>query len=227
MISRIFSALATIVLAVLVAVLTCLALLWRELPPLDRLGDAQACVRERANGYRCSQVKVKIENVPALLKQAIIAAEDEHFYEHKSILGEYSTITVQVARNFFMIEDRQRTSVLSEFLWVFKIEFKLSKDQILELYVNNIYLGNAAYGFEAAAQSYFGKPLTRITLAEAAMLAGLPKAPSAFNPLINPTRAKKRQQFVLERMLKAGVISDEQFQQALQEEIYTKELDSL
>lgn len=215
--------LAAIVLVVLVLILVELVPLWYELPPLDSLDGEQTCVRIRAEGFRCSQVKVKIENVPATLKQAIIAAEDPHFYEHHGFWGGQSTITSQVARNFHRVERGQLRRHLSAALFVFKIEFNFSKNQILESYINTIFLGNGAYGFEAAAQTYFGKSLTDITLAEAAMLAGLPKAPSLSNPIINPPSAKARQEVILNRMLKAGVITDAQCQQALAEVVHIKE----
>ena len=115
---------------------------------------------------------------------------------------------MQVARNFFLSKEKTLTRKFNEMLLAFKIEHSLSKDQILELYINQIYLGQRAYGFAAAAQIYFGKPLDQLTLAEMAMLAGLPKAPSRFNPIANPKRAKLRQQYVLRRMRELGLITD-------------------
>ncbi|MEK7301925.1 MAG: transglycosylase domain-containing protein, partial [Pseudomonadota bacterium] len=168
---------------------------------------------------------VKISEVPAHLKQAILAAEDDRFYEHGGVdyLGVLraaysnfsagsvrqgaSTITMQVARNFFLTREKTLTRKFSEALLAFKIEHNLSKDKILELYVNQIYLGQRSYGFAAAAQTYFGKSLQEINIAEAAMLAGLPKAPSGFNPIINPKRAKSRQLYVLGRLHKLNHIS--------------------
>ena len=108
---------------------------------------------------------------------------------------------MQVARNFFLSSEKTYTRKIYEMLLAYKIERALTKDQILELYMNQIYLGQRAYGFAAAARVYFGKDLKDITLAEAAMLAGLPKAPSAYNPVVNPKRAKVRQQYILKRML--------------------------
>src|SRR5204862_1203097 len=175
---------------------------------------------------------VSIEEVPDALKHAILAAEDERFYEHPGIdyvgvlRAAYanlvaggrrqgaSTITMQVARNFFLSSEKTATRKLYEVLLAFKIEHSLTKDQILELYVNQIYLGQRAYGFAAAAQIYFGKTLDQLTVAEMAMLAGLPKAPSSFNPVVNPKRAKLRQQYVLRRMRELDFISDEQWQTA-------------
>src|SRR6267143_1438846 len=161
---------------------------------------------------------VSIEEVPSLMKLAILAAEDERFYQHTGVdyqgvlRAAYSnmvtggktqgasTITMQVARNFFLSREKTLTRKLYEALLAFKIENSLSKDQILEIYINQIYLGQRAYGFGAAAQVYFGKSLSQLNSAEIAMLAGLPKAPSSFNPVINPKRAKQRQLYVLRRM---------------------------
>jgi penicillin-binding protein 1A len=161
---------------------------------------------------------VTISEVPKQMIAAILAAEDERFYQHggvdyvgvaRAALSNFasggvrqgaSTITMQVARNFFLSKEKTLSRKFNEMLLAFKIEHNLTKDQILELYLNQIYLGQRAYGFAAAAQTYFGKPLEKLTLAEHAMLAGLPKAPSRFNPLANPKRAKLRQQYVLRRM---------------------------
>jgi penicillin-binding protein 1A len=125
-----------------------------------------------------------------------------------------STITMQVARNFFLSSEKTLTRKLYEALLAFKIEHSLSKEQILELYVNQIYLGQRAYGFGAASQIYFGKALDKLSLAETAMLAGLPKAPSLYNPVANPQRAKQRQQYVLRRMTELGHISTAQYEAA-------------
>ena len=170
---------------------------------------------------------VKIESVPTHLKQAILAAEDDRFYEHSGVdyIGVLraaysnftaggvrqgaSTITMQVARNFFLTREKTLTRKFSEALLAFKIEHYLSKDKILELYINQIYLGQRSYGFAAAAKAYYDKSLNEINIAEAAMLAGLPKAPSHFNPVVNPERAKIRQLYVLRRMHKLNHLSDE------------------
>ncbi len=183
---------------------------------------------------------VRIDEVPDLMKQAILAAEDERFYQHGGIdtLGMTraaimnlvsggkkqgaSTITQQVARNFFLSSEKTYTRKLYEVLLSFKIEHNLSKDQILELYVNQIFLGQRAYGFSAAAQIYFGKPLKDLNAAEAAMLAGLPKAPSAFNPVVNPKRAKLRQQYVLRRMREMGALDDKQHEAAVKQPLVVK-----
>jgi penicillin-binding protein 1A len=125
-----------------------------------------------------------------------------------------STITMQVARNFFLSKEKTLSRKFNEVLLAFKIEHNLSKDQILELYFNQIYLGQRAYGFASASQTYFGKPLDRLTVAEAAMLAGLPKAPSAYNPVVNPKRAKLRQMYVLRRMHELRYIDDDELRLA-------------
>jgi len=171
---------------------------------------------------------VAISEVPEVMKQAILAAEDERFYEHggvdykgvvRAAISNFtsgdvkqgaSTITMQVARNFFLSKEKTFTRKFNEVLLTFKIENSLSKDEILQLYINQIYLGQRAYGFAAASQIYFGKPLKQVTIAEAAMLAGLPKAPSLYNPVVNPKRAKLRQQYVLRRMHELQFINDEQ-----------------
>src|SRR5690606_2039743 len=151
---------------------------------------------------------VRIHDVPDTMKRAIVAAEDERFYMHGGVdyLGVAraawsnftsggvrqgaSTITMQVARNFFLSKEKTFTRKFNEMLLAFKIEHSLTKDQILQLYSNQIFLGQRAYGFAAASQIYFGKSLKELSLAEVAMLAGLPKAPSRFNPVANPKRAK-------------------------------------
>ena len=121
-----------------------------------------------------------------------------------------STITMQVARNFYLSTEKTFTRKIYEMLLAFKMENLLSKDQILEVYMNQIFLGQRAYGFASASEIYFGKPLKDITIAEAAMLAGLPKAPSAYNPIVNPERATIRQRYIIDRMLENGFISAEQ-----------------
>ncbi|MGI4847067.1 MAG: penicillin-binding protein 1A [Janthinobacterium lividum] len=182
---------------------------------------------------------VRFNEIPDIMKQAVLAIEDDRFYEHGGV--DYvgilraavhnmsggakqgaSTITQQVARNFFLSSEQTLKRKLYEMLLAWKIEENLTKDQILEVYMNQIYLGQRAYGFSSAAQIYFGKKLPDITLAEAAMLAGLPKAPSANNPIINPKRARARQQYILERMHSLGYITDAQFTEARAEELHLK-----
>ena len=185
---------------------------------------------------------VAISDVPKVMTQAILAAEDDRFYEHGGIdyMGVIraalsnltaggakqgaSTITMQLARNFFLTKEKTLSRKFNEALLALKIEHYLSKDKILELYINQIYLGQRAYGFSTAAQTYFGKPLSDITIAEAAMLAGLPKAPSSYNPVVNPKRAKLRQQYVLRRMHELSLISDPQYHAAKAEPLSTKKV---
>jgi penicillin-binding protein 1A len=213
------------------------ALAYPNLPSLDVLTDYQPKIPLRvytADGALIGEfgeerrLLVSIKDVPVQLKNAILAAEDERFYHHTGIdyLGVAraayanltqggrrqgaSTITMQVARNFFLSSEKTLTRKLYEALLAFKIEHSLSKDQILELYVNQIYLGQRAYGFAAASQIYFGKSMDKLTLAEAATLAGLPKAPSAYNPVANPERSRQRQHYVLRRMRELGHISEQQ-----------------
>jgi penicillin-binding protein 1A len=217
------------------------ALAYPNLPSLDSLTDYQPKVPLRIyteDGALIGEFGeerrsvISIAQVPKFLKDAIISAEDERFYQHAGIdyvgvmRAAYSnllaggkrqgasTITMQVARNFFLSSEKTFTRKLYEALLAFKIEHSLTKDQILELYINQIYLGQRAYGFAAAAQTYFGKSLDQLSLAEAAMLAGLPKAPSSYNPIASPQRAKRRQQYVLRRMRELGYITDAQYAQA-------------
>lgn len=183
---------------------------------------------------------VAVTNVPKPMIHAILAAEDERFYHHRGVdyigvgraaLSNFvsggvrqgaSTITMQVARNFFLTKERTLTRKFNEMLLAFKIEASLTKDEILQLYINQIYLGQRAYGFAAASQIYFGKPLEKLSLAEYAMLAGLPKAPSAYNPIANPKRAQLRQQYVLRRMRELAMITDRQFAEAENQPIVVK-----
>jgi penicillin-binding protein 1A len=182
---------------------------------------------------------VRFKDIPEVMKKAVLAIEDDRFYEHGGVdyLGILraafhnmsggarqgaSTITQQVARNFFLSSEQTLKRKLYEALLAWKIEQNLSKDQILEVYMNQIYLGQRAYGFSSAAQIYFGKKLSNITIAEAAMLAGLPKAPSANNPVVNPKRAKARQQYILLRMHDLGYITDAEYEKAQKEELKIK-----
>jgi penicillin-binding protein 1A len=183
---------------------------------------------------------VRIQDVPDYLKKAVLAIEDARFYDHGGVdltgilrAGAValtnghasqgaSTITMQVARNFFLSSEKTYTRKIYEMLLAYKIERALTKDQILEVYMNQIYLGQRAYGFASAARVYFGKDLKDITLAEAAMLAGLPKAPSAYNPVVNPKRAKVRQQYILERMLELHYITRDQYDAAAKEPLVVK-----
>ena len=179
------------------------------------------------------RLPVRIAEIPKLLVQAFLAAEDARFYEHSGVdpqgliraalelvrTGDKrqggSTITMQVARNFFLSPEKTYLRKLKEILLALKIERSLSKDEILELYLNKIYLGQHAYGVAAAAQVYYGKTLTQLDLAEAATLAGLPKAPSRFNPISNPQQAKVRRDYVLKRMLELGFIDQDHYRLAI------------
>lgn len=220
-----------------------------NLPSLEVLTDYRPKMPMRiytADGYLIGEYGeerrsfVAIKDVPPLMKNAILAAEDDRFYQHSGVdsLGVLratlanlsgggkkqgaSTITMQVARNFFLSSEKTLSRKLFEILLAFKIEANLSKDQILELYFNQIYLGQRAYGFASAAQIYFGKTLQELTPAEAAMLAGLPKAPSSYNPVVNPKRAKLRQLYVLRRMNDLGWLPAEQYATAQTEELHVK-----
>lgn len=243
MLTRSWIFITLIALALLPAALLGLAVMltYPELPPLEALTDYRPKIPLRvysAEGVLLGEfgeerrALVKIGDVPDLMKKAILAAEDERFYKHggvdyiglvRAALSNFiaggeqqgaSTITMQVARNFFLSREKSLTRKFNEMLLAFKIEHRLGKDEILQLYINQIYLGQRAYGFAAASQIYFGKSLSQLTVAEAAMLAGLPKAPSAYNPVANPKRARLRQLYVLRRMHELRYISDEQFRLA-------------
>jgi len=224
-------------------------LAYPQLPSVDVLTDYRPKIPLRvftADGHLIGEFGeerrdfVRIQEVPAVMKQAILAAEDERFYQHPGIdtLGILraaysnfvnggkkqgaSTITMQVARNFFLSSEKTLTRKVYEALLSFKIENNLSKDEIFQIYINQIYLGQRAYGFSAAAQIYYGKHLNDISIAEAAMLAGLPKAPSAYNPVANPKRARLRQIYVLRRMHDLGFIDDKQYAAAEKEQLHVK-----
>jgi len=168
-----------------------------------------------------------IREIPQVMKDAVLSIEDARFYQHGGLdylgliragianLGKRksqgaSTITMQVARNVYLSTEKTYTRKIYEILLTFKLEHLLTKDQILEIYMNQIFLGNRAYGFASAAETYFGKPLKDISIAEAAMLAGLPKAPSAYNPISNPKRARSRQLYIIERMEENNFITAKQ-----------------
>jgi len=225
------------------------ALAYPNLPSLEVLTDYQPKIPLRIYTTEGTLIGefgeerrslISIKEVPEQLKFAILAAEDERFYQHTGIdyLGVAraayanlvqggrrqgaSTITMQVARNFFLSSEKTLTRKLYEALLAFKIENNLQKDQILELYINQIYLGQRAYGFAAASQIYFGKSLDKLTLGEAAILAGLPKGPSAYNPVANPQRARQRQQYVLRRMRELGHITDQQQAEAINAPLHVR-----
>lgn len=180
---------------------------------------------------------INIEDTPSQLIQAVLAAEDDRFFEHPGVdyqgllraaiallrTGEKrqggSTITMQVARNFFLSSEKTFLRKFKEIFLALKIEHALSKEAILELYLNKIYLGHRAYGIGAAAQVYYGKPISELNLAQQAMIAGLPKAPSTYNPLTNPDRAMARRNYVLRRMYEQKYIDREHYQLALNEPV--------
>ena len=223
-------------LALLLAASIALAVAYPNLPELQGLSDYRPKLPMRvfsADGVLLGEFGeerrnfLPIAQIPKVMRDAVLAIEDARFYDHGGVdykgvlrairanLGEArgqgaSTITMQVARNFYLSSERTYTRKIYEILLTLKIESQLSKDEILELYMNQIYLGQRAYGFASASEIYFGKPLGEITLAEAAMLAGLPKAPSTFNPIANPKRATERQQYIIDRMLVNGFITNEQ-----------------
>jgi len=182
---------------------------------------------------------VSLKDIPLIQRQALLAIEDSRFYEHggvdfkgvaRAVITDLtgglkqgaSTITMQVARDFYLTKEKLFSRKLTEVMLAYKIERTLSKDQILELYMNQVYLGQRAYGFSSAARVYFGKALKDVTLAQAAMLAGLPQAPSTINPVVNPKRAKARQLLVLKRMRELGYINDAQLKQAQAEDLHVR-----
>ncbi len=234
-------AVSLVLVAMGVAALT-VVLLWPNLPSLEVLTDYRPKIPLRIYSAENELIGefgeekravVKIKDVPQVMKAAILAAEDDRFYQHGGVdyMGVVraavanlqgrregaSTITMQVARTFFLTREKTFARKLSEVLLAFKIEANLTKDQILELYINQIFLGQRAYGFGSAANVYFGKTLQELTPAEAALLAGLPQAPSRQNPFVNPKRAQERQQYVLRRMKDVGWLSDEQYKKAVAE----------
>jgi len=226
-----------------------LALAWPNLPDLSAMIDYRPRVPLRI--YTADKVLIgefgeerrnvlRFNEIPDVMKSAILSAEDDRFYQHggidwagvaRAVVANLthmsktqgaSTITMQVARNFYLSSEKTYTRKFYELLLTFKIEATLTKDQILDLYMNQIYLGHRAYGFAAASRTYFGKQLADITPAEAAMLAGIPKAPSRFNPIANFERAKARQVYVLTRMKNLGYLTEAEYQQAMQQEIVIK-----
>ena len=178
----------------------------------------------------------RLKDIPKHMSDAVLAIEDARFFSHGGIdyigviraawanLGKLksqgaSTITMQVAKNVYLSNEKTFTRKIYEILLTFKLEHALTKEQILEVYMNQIYLGNRAYGFASASEAYFGKPLKNITIAEAAMLAGVPKFPSSANPVANYTRAKRRQLYIIDRMLENGFITEAQAVEARAEDV--------
>ncbi len=218
------------------------------LPELDKITDYQPKIPLRiytAEGALMAEFGeehrdfVSIDKIPQKVKQALLASEDSRFYEHSGVdvrsigrallsdlRGGYyqggSTITMQVARNFFLSREKTLHRKLREILLTYKIEQTLSKDQILELYMNHIYLGQRAYGFSSAAKTYFGKSLDQLSLAEAALLIGIPRNPNKLNPVVNFDKAKAYQLLVLKAMHKKAWISDAELERASHEKLIVK-----
>ena len=235
---------ASAVVAVVLIAAIALAVSYPNLPEIDSLTDYRPKLPMRvfsADGVLLGEFGeerrnfMPIAQIPKVMQDAVLAAEDAKFYKHSGVnyvsviraglanFGEArsaqgaSTITMQVARNFYLSTEKTFTRKIYEMLLSLKIESLLSKEQILEVYMNHIALGQRAYGFASASEIYFGKPLKDITVAEAAMLAGLPKAPSANNPIVNPDRATIRQRYIIDRMLENGFITVEQRDAALKQ----------
>ena len=184
---------------------------------------------------------ISIVEVPQTFIDAFLAAEDDRFYQHRgvdvtgllraasqlvttgSIQSGGSTITMQVAKNYFLTQERTFTRKFTEIFLAIEIERQLSKGDILELYLNKIFLGNHSYGIEAAAQTYYGKSIKELSLAQMAMIAGLPKAPSAYNPIANPERAHIRRDWILRRMRALEYISDVDYQVAISQPITARQ----
>ncbi|HLR13700.1 MAG TPA: PBP1A family penicillin-binding protein [Burkholderiaceae bacterium] len=226
-----------------------LALAWPNLPDLSAMIDYRPRVPLRI--YTADKVLIgefgeerrnvlRFDEVPDVMKSAILSAEDDKFYQHGGInwtgvvraaLANLtnmsksqgaSTITMQVARNFYLSSEKTYTRKFYELLLTFKIEATLTKNEILDLYMNQIYLGHRSYGFASASRTYFGKLLADITPAEAAMLAGIPKAPSRLNPIANFERARERQLYVLGRMKRLGYLTEDEFESAVHQPIVLK-----
>lgn len=230
-------------LAVLLAVAVALAMAYPNLPDVSELADYRPKLPLRIYSSEGAllgefgeerRTLTPIKEIPKVMTDAVLAIEDTRFFEHGGVdykgmlraalanLGKVksqgaSTITMQVARNVYLSSEKTYTRKIYEILLTFKLEHLLTKEQILEIYMNQIFLGNRAYGFAAACEAYFGHPLKDITVAEAAMLAGLPKAPSAYNPISNPKRARIRQLYIIDRMEENGFITAEQAKQAREE----------
>jgi penicillin-binding protein 1A len=226
---------------VLLLIALALAVAYPNLPDINSLADYRPKLPLRvysSDGVLLGEFGeerrtfVPIARIPQVMKDAVLAAEDARFYQHGGV--DYkgvaraalenlrdarsqgaSTITMQVARNFYLSTEKTFTRKIYEILLALKIESLLSKDQILELYMNQIFLGQRANGFAAASDIYFGKKLSEVSVAEAAMLAGLPKAPSAYNPIANPRRATQRQRYIIDRMFETGFITETQHEEAL------------
>ncbi len=220
-----------------------------NLPSVDELRNAQLQLPLRVYSKENKLIAefgqfrrrpVNYQNTPQNLRNAFIAIEDSRFYQHKGVdfrgiaravvvalksrhvTQGASTITMQVARNFYFSNERTLDRKLREAFLALKIEAELSKEEILELYLNKIFLGKRAYGIGSAAEIYYGKKVDELTLAQSAMIAGLPKAPSRYNPVVNPKRAKIRRDYILKRMSDLSYISPEDYQAAIKEPLSAK-----
>ncbi|HEY1103327.1 MAG TPA: penicillin-binding protein 1A [Burkholderiaceae bacterium] len=224
---------------------TALAVAYPNLPDISDLSDYRPKLPMRVYSTEGTLIGefgeerrtlTPINDIPQVMKDAVLAIEDARFYAHGGVdyigviraglanVGRAksqgaSTITMQVARNVYLSAEKSYIRKIYEILLTFKLEHLLSKDQILEIYMNQIFLGQRAYGFAAAAETYFGKQLRDVTIAEAAMLAGLPKAPSSYNPITNPARARSRQLYIIERMEENGFINREQAKAAREQKL--------
>ena len=240
---------ATGVVTVVVLVGIALAVAYPNLPEIGGLVDYRPKLPMRvfsSDGVLLGEYGEERRNftplaqIPKVMQQAVLASEDARFYEHSGVdikgvlragLAQLnrsrsqgaSTITMQVARNFYLSTEKTYTRKIYEMLLAFKMESLLTKDQILEVYMNQIFLGQRAYGFASAADIYFAKPLKDISIAEAAMLAGLPQAPSAYNPINNPDRARSGQLRILDRMVDNGFITPAQRDSARNEALRYRE----
>ena len=236
-------------ISILCVIAVALAVAYPNLPDISELSDYRPKLPLRVFSSEGTLIGefgeerrnlTPIATIPKVMKDAVLAAEDARFYEHGGV--DYkgvvraglanvnrvksqgaSTITMQVARNVYLSSEKTLTRKIYEILLTFKLEHMLSKDQIFEIYLNQIYLGNRAYGFAAASEAYFGKPLQDISIAQAAMLAGLPKAPGANNPVNNPSRARGRQLYVIDRMQEAGFITADQAAVAKKEDLQLRD----
>lgn len=243
---------AALVVSVAMAIGLALAVAFPNLPDITDLSDYRPKLPLRvfsAEGTLLGEFGEERRNltpmseIPKVMANAVLAIEDARFYQHGGVdyigvvraglanVGRVksqgaSTITMQVARNVYLSSEKTFTRKIYEILLTFKLEHMLTKDQILEIYMNQIFLGNRAYGFAAASEAYFGKPLKNITIAEAAMLAGLPKAPSAYNPISNPRRARSRQLYIIDRMLENGFITSDEAEAAKKQELKVRSSNS-
>ena len=232
-------------LTVLLLVGVALVLAYPQLPDISDLADYRPKLSMRVFSVEGKVIGefgeerrklIPFTDIPDVVKQAVLSIEDARFYQHGGVdyiglaraslanVGRAksqgaSTITMQVARNVYLSSEKTFTRKIYELLLTYKLEHLLSKDQIFEIYLNQIFLGHRAYGFAAASETYFGKPIQSLSIAEAAMLAGLPKAPSAYNPINNPKRARSRQLYIIERMEDNGFITSEQAKAAKTEEL--------